>query len=217
MRIIGAFIFGLWWLAVVHAAGPSSPQDEVEAAVSEILRIINDASADRRTKSARIQWSLKSRFDFRTTAKSALAQNWRTLTEPERDRFVELFSQVLIWSYLDTIEGFALDASSVRYLDAKDEGPGRARVSTHIPIKTFTLVAGTGKRLSIGYRLRQDQSGWRIYDVIVEGFSVIGTYRKTFRRVINRKGVAGLFKALVAELDGLKKYSMGLSASSEAS
>ena len=115
------------------------------------------------------------------------------------------------------IEGFNLDSSRVRYLDAKREGAGRTKVSTHIPIKTFTLVADTGERLTISYRLRKDREGWRIYDVIVQGFSVIGTYRRTFRRVISRKGIAGLFEVLVAELDDLKNESMGLSAASESS
>ena len=205
MRIIGAFIFSLWSLVAAHAG---SPQAEVEAAVTDVLRILNDAATHRRTKSEKIRLSLESRFDFRATAQSALAQNWRTLTEPERIRFVDLFSQVLVWSYLDAVEGFYLDTSRVRYVNAKNAGPGRASVSTQIPIKTYTLVGNHGGGLSIGYRLRRDHSRWRIYDVIVEGFSVVGTYRTTFRRVIERNGVPGLFEALRSKLDGLQKNTL---------
>ncbi len=185
------------------AASSPSPSAAVEIAVSDILAIVQDPTADRHAKSRRVRASLVDRFDFRTTAKYALAQSWRTLSESERRRFVAQFCELLIWGYLDTIEEYDVDPASIRYQRAQFDGPGRATVSTFIAFKAH-FPAGAGGRLTLSYRLRHARDRWRIYDVMVGGLSVIALYRRTLRREIDRAGIPGLFEYVTDELRNLK-------------
>jgi phospholipid transport system substrate-binding protein len=174
-------------LPSVVAAG--SATEAIKSSIHEVVRILDDRELKRPERSEErrrlLQQVIGGRFNYPEMAKRSLGAQWRTLTDAERMEFVELFQRLLSRSYLGKIEGYS--GEQVQYLGERLEG-GYAEVRTK-------LVSGKAE-IPLDYRLLNTSGDWRIYDVVVDGVSLVNNYRGQFARIIRSSSYAGLVEQL---------------------
>lgn len=174
-------------------ASAGAPTDQLKAPVDQVIRILQDPklkpdsmAAERR---AAIRKEAESIFDFPETAKRALGRHWQSLSAAEQSEFVSLFSDLLERAYLVKIERYS--GEPIVYTGDSIEGE-LATVKTK-----FTTKQGT--EIPIEYRLLRHGDRWMVYDVFIEGVSLIANYRTQFDRIMRTGSYQELARRLRAK------------------
>lgn len=185
-------VLGTVLLATVCLASPAAaaegPGREIEKALELGVSILGDAELGEEARFQRLRSAVLPLFDFPEMARRSLGAHWRRRTPEQREDFTRLFTGLLERTYAKRIASY--NGQRVHFVG--EEVDGRfARVDTRI-------VDREGRRFDVDYRLHRvgDPGAWRIYDIVVEGISLINNYRAQFNRVINRTS----YEALVAKL-----------------
>ncbi len=128
-------------------------------------------------------------FDFRLMSRGALGRYWRQATEEQKEKIARQFQELLVRTYATTLLSYS--DQKVEYLPYRGK-PGDKRVTV------FTRVHDGGSPpVPINYRLyRQDNGDWKIYDVVVDGVSLVSNYRSNFAAEIKKGGIDGLISTL---------------------
>lgn len=167
----------------------------VKTTVDRVIEVLKDESLKGKEKASerreKLRKIIKSRFDFEEMARRTLARNWRKRTEEERKEFVSLFSRFLEASYLDKIENYSNE--EVVY-----EGESVNKDSAMVKTK---IITKDGTDIPINYRLLKKDGRWMIYDVVVEGVSLVSNYRTQFNRIIKGSSFDALLKQLRKKVD----------------
>lgn len=159
----------------------------IDATAQAVLEVLKepDLTPDERRK--RIESIAYEQFDFETMSKLVLARDWRRLDAAQRDEFVEAFREHLSRSYGTRIERY--DQVDVEVLGDRLEPRGDVTVRTRI-------LGGEADGVAVDYRLRERGETWRVIDVVIEGVSLVSSFRDQFAEVIGREGPEGLLRRL---------------------
>jgi phospholipid transport system substrate-binding protein len=186
MVLAGVLVVGL--SSAPAAAGV--PTDQLKGAVERVLRTLDDPAlrgdarlGDRRVAVRKIANEI---FDFSEIARRSLGRYWQPLSEPQRTEFVGLFGDLLERSYISKIELYG--GEKIVYSGERVEAD-LATVSTRIMTKNGTEVP-------VDYRLFKRGDRWMIYDVSVEGISLVSNYRTQFNKIIQTNGFNGLVEKM---------------------
>jgi len=173
-------------------APAGAPTDQLKAPVDEVIRILRDPNlksdsmvAERR---AAIRKKAESIFDFQEIAKRALGRHWQSLSAGEQGEFVLLFTDLLERAYLVKIERYS--GEPIVYTGDSIEGE-LATVKTK-------FITKQGTEMPIEYRLLRHGDRWLVYDVFVEGVSLIANYRTQFDRIMRTGSYQELARRLRA-------------------
>ncbi len=182
-----ALLLILAWLpASVHAEeGPKAVVVNTVQAVIDILQQRQDKKVLSEPDRQAIRAVLADRFDFAEMTRRSIGRPWRKLSAAKRKAFITTFTQLMEYTYGNRLSSY--HGQKIEYADAEFKKK-RARVKSK--------VIDNDKVTPVEYRLRHHKSGWKIYDVKIEGVSMIGTFRKDFRGVMERRGIDGLYDAL---------------------
>jgi len=189
-------------------AGPPSPLDLVELSFSRVLAIVQSqpagvtGSEHRRTELRRVAEDL---FDFNEMARRALGQHWNGRVPREQDEFVRLFTDVLKQFYVVAVERYS--GENVAFLGEEVTG-AYAQVRSRI-------ITNQGSGISIEYRLFESGSRWAVYDVVLDGVSLVSNYRSQFNSIIRASSFPQLLKRMRTE-QSKRTQSGGAVASSRA-
>ena len=174
------------------------PKATVEKTVNSVIDILKArehpevlTARDREAISKAVEFS----FDFREMARRSLGRGWRTLSEAQRQHFTQIFRELLERSYGSRLAAFS--GQTVSYGEVKKRKHGRVTVETEIIDKK--------KQIPVKYSLYKSRHGWRIYNIIIEGVSLVGTYRTNFRNTLKKKGFEGLMQNMQDKLAKLKE------------
>lgn len=127
-------------------------------------------------------------FDFSEMAKRALGRPWREISAVQQQEFIKLFKQLLFNTYVRRIETTATPNTSTRY-DSEAVDDRYAVVKTR--------VVGTNQPdVEIEYRLFLSGANWKVYDVVIEGVSLVNNYRQQFSSILNRQSFDSLLQQL---------------------
>jgi phospholipid transport system substrate-binding protein len=126
-------------------------------------------------------------------AQRALAQHWRTLTPPQRQEFVGLFTDLLEGSYITRVANSNPGPQSVRYVK-EDINNDQAAVHTEIGNERDAPA-------TVEYRLLHKNGDWKVYDIVIEGVSLVNNYRTQFHTIITKDSYAGLVKQMRLKRD----------------
>lgn len=155
-----------------------APAEQLRGQVDRVLKTLEDPelkkasrSAERRVAIRRIANEI---FDFTETAKRTLARHWQGRTPAEREEFVKLFADLLERSYISKIELYG--GERIAFAGDTVEGD-LATVHTRI-------VTKQGSEVPVDYRMLRKGDRWAVYDVIIEGISLVNNYRTQFNRII---------------------------------
>src|SRR4029450_330499 len=128
-------------------------------------------------------------FDFGETAKRSLGQHWDRRTPAEREEFVRLFTDLIQRSYVTRID---------RYSGEKMVFRGETVDGDQAVVRT-ALIVDDGGQMALGYEMHHTSDRWQVYDINVEGVSLVDNYRAQFNKVIRSESYQALVTRLKAK------------------
>ncbi len=179
-------------------AWAAAPTEVARQVIDKALDILNDpnlagaAQKDRRLKM--VKQLVDRHFDYREMAKRSLGTTWGRLSGGQRDEFVRLFSELLEASYADKIDKYA---KRVRV-----DYTGESLDGEYAEVRT--VVVRPNDRVPLTYRLLNEEGTWMVYDVVIEGVSLISNYRSQFGRIISESSYAELVRRLRTRVNEMK-------------
>jgi phospholipid transport system substrate-binding protein len=193
-RIIGSVLVGGLLLAG-HGmrAEAGEPQEKVKVTVDNVVAILANKTLQLQERQAKIRQAVLQRFSFDEMAQRALAQHWRTLTPPQRHEFIGLFTDLLESSYVNRMVNANPESQSVRYVKETIE---QDQAAVHTEIGNERDAPAT-----VEYRLRHTGGDWKVYDIVIEGVSLVNNYRTQFNTIITKDSYAGLVKQMRLKRD----------------
>jgi phospholipid transport system substrate-binding protein len=178
------------------ALARGKPLDQVRQSVDEIMVILNDPRFSkpemRQERDERLMVVVRKRFNFTEMARLALARHWREITPDEREQFTELFANLLRNTYISRVEAYYEQEVKISFQD-QEIRDGRANVTSIVTIN------GTGT--PVDYRLTENNGEWLVYDVVIEGVSLIRNYRTQFSRIMEKEKFAGLIRRMEEKIN----------------
>jgi phospholipid transport system substrate-binding protein len=171
-------------------AQAGTPSDQLKTQIDRVLKVLDDPELkkDGRAKARRgaVRKIANDIFDFAETARRSLARHWQARTPAERDEFVQLFSDLLERSYISKVELYG--GEKIQYLGDTVDGD-QAKVQTK-------LVTKSSSEIPIEYRMHRKGDRWLVYDVIIEGVSLVANYRTQFNKIIQTDSYQTLIKKM---------------------
>jgi phospholipid transport system substrate-binding protein len=168
------------WLSAVGPATAGEPTDLVRQITDQVLKILEDPQFQAPNRQAERQERLhkiaEQAFDWQEMARRALAVHWRERTPQEQQEFVKLFRDLVEGTYINRLESAIQEKREIQYVGEQVDG-SRATVKTNV-------VTRRNQQVPLEYRLHQVNGRWQIYDVLVEGISLVNNYRSQFNRII---------------------------------
>ena len=177
-------------LPVAREATAGAPTDQLRTQVDRVLKLLEDSSlkAPEKAKERRaaVRKVADEIFDFGETAKRSLGRHWAARTPEERDEFVKLFGDLLERSYISKIELYG--GEKIQYVSDKIEGD--------TALVQSKLLTKTGSEVPIEYRMLKKGERWLVYDVVIEGVSLVANYRTQFNKIIQTSSFQDLVKKM---------------------
>lgn len=186
LQVLAAFLAGL---LTAQAYAMPTPTEQVSTTVDAILAVLRDDGASADVKKDQIRGLIAERFDFRAMSQRTLAQNWRKASAEQQDRFVALYTRLLENTYFVMVEEYRDEA--VEYRGEKIRKEKYALVET--------AIVAADKEIPVIYRTRLKNDQWWIYDVVIEGVSLISNYRSSYQQIAKREGIGGLLAKMEAK------------------
>lgn len=198
--ILGTMCLALTLLVIIcvtQVGAVISPLEQVRTTVTGIIGVIQSKELSKPDKKAvrrdKIMAYVSQRFDFEEISKQTLASKWRELTPEQRKDFVRLFSELLKNTYIGRVEAY----SDEEILFEKEVFDGDLKNRAMV----YTKVVKNNQEIPINYKLLARDGDWFVYDVMIEGVSLIRNYRTEFARILNQERYAGLVKRLQDKID----------------
>jgi phospholipid transport system substrate-binding protein len=179
-------------------AGAGAPLDQLRLQVDRVLKVLDDAelkkpdkAKDRRVAVRKIANEI---FDFSETAKRSLGRHWLGRTPAEQAEFVQVFTDLLERSYISKVELYG--GEKMQYVSDAVENGDQAKVQTK-------LMTKQGGEIPIEYRMHKKAERWLVYDVVIEGVSLVSNYRTQFNKIIQTSSFQELVKKMKSKQEEL--------------
>jgi phospholipid transport system substrate-binding protein len=193
---VGALLSGLLLCSTPSQAQAGEPQEKVRETVDAVLAVLQDKSLqgeeNTEKRRAKMRQVVFQRFGFEEMAQRALGQYWPKRTPAEKQEFVTLFGDLLERSYITKIESYTGEQQVVYTKESIDKD--YASVRTEIVVKRDANV-------EVVYQLLRRDGNWQVYDVVIEGVSLVNNYRTQFNNIISRESYDALVKKLKLKLE----------------
>ena len=187
-KLAGAMV--LVWLVLPLVAFAGAPLDTVKANVNGVLEVLRDpklkGESGKKIKEQRITAAAEKLFDFVELSKRTLGLNWNNFTPDQRKEFVQLFEDILKDAYVEKI---------ITYTNEQ------VNFTKEVPLSETTfevqsVVVSKGAQVPINYRVIKKDNDWKVYDVVIEGVSLISNYRTQFRDILGNNPPEKLLETL---------------------
>jgi len=195
-RVFGILIL-LFALVSARDAGAGPPSDQLRAGIDRVFKILGDPELDgdkklnqRRTA---IVIAANEIFDFGEMAKRSLGPYWAQRTSAERGEFVRLFTELVQRSYISKVDQHGAHKMTVQ----------GERIDGDYAVVRTTLPLSSGNQLLIDYSMHSTDDRWQVYDLSIDGISLVANYRAQFNKIIRTSSYEALvakFKSHQAEL-----------------
>ena len=195
-RSVLCMITALFLAAHVFASVGNGVTEEVKKTVDEVVRIVSDKEMKKNDQKRRqvLKKSIGTIFDYDEMAKRSLGKHWNPRSAAERKQFTELFASLLENSYAGKIESY--NNERIVYLKETID-------SDHAEVKS-KVVTTKRDEFTPDYRMINQNGKWMVYDVVIEGVSLVSNYRTQFNKIITTDGYPALVKKLQTKADDLK-------------
>ena len=186
-------LFGLFLsMTVAVAAENDSAKERVMDTVDQVMRILSDQqlkapeyALERRQL---VKQSVNRLLDYEEMGKRTLGAQWKHLTVAEQDEFLSLFRQFLSNSYESQFEAYSDE--QVKYLGERRKGDF---------VEVRTVLVSNKTKVPLDFRLFRKSGQWRVYDMVVDGVSLVKNFRSQFSRIIRSSSFQGLLPKLKAK------------------
>jgi phospholipid transport system substrate-binding protein len=189
-KLLGAFTLLIAVASTpVSAAQASAAAAYVEKLGNDVLTTISDKSIPQEKKLGLIEGMFRSNVDFDWVGKFVMGRFWREATDDQKKRYLEAYRNFLTKHYTARFSEYT--SGSFKITSAKELEKGDSEVSMEI----MSGAAGDPP-VVIDYKIRKVGGNYKVYDITVEGVSLITTQRQEFGSVLNDKGIEGLISSL---------------------
>ena len=158
----------------------------IDSGIAVLMRPDLQGDAKKQERRALLRKELYPRFDFEEISRRALGVNWKGRTPEEKREFIEVFKELLENSYASKIEGYK--GEKIAYGQEVQDLP-YAEVRTKI-------VTTRGEQYDVNYRVIKNGDEWRIYDIVIEGVSLVNNYRSQFTEMLSRYSFSEMMERL---------------------
>ena len=177
-------------LCIAAPVMAGEPTEQIKQTTDKILAILSDPAwkppAKKQERRALVRKTVDERFDWEEMARRALSRHWAQRTPEEKKEFVRLFSDLVDQTYMDKVEGYT--GEKVLYDgDSIDKDYGSVKVK---------ILTTTNREIPVEYRVLKKGTAWLVYDIAIEGISLISNYRSQFNSILAKSS----FKDLVEKL-----------------
>lgn len=190
MKGLLAAVFVMIFLAAPLVAGADTPLATVQMHVNSVLDVLRDPALKgesmKKRRQDRIRTISEKMFDFAELSKRTLAQSWNGFNDRQKKEFIELYKSVLESAYIDKIMAYTDEKVVFQKESALSDKTSEVR----------TVILTRKADIPINYRVIRTDSGWRVYDVVVEGVSLVSNYRSQFREILTNKTPDDLLEVL---------------------
>jgi phospholipid transport system substrate-binding protein len=184
--------------ALTHAAEVNAQQNPgqlIDGIARNVLKELDAHRAEMRKDPQKIRKLVDDQllpyFDTEYAARLVLGKNWRTATEQQRKRFIEAFYRSMLQNYGEALLDFTPDRLTIQpYRGAADETTATVRTEVR---------RDNGQRVPVNYSLHKTESGWKAYDVTIEGISYVKSFRTDFGSEVEQKGLDAVIQRLEAQ------------------
>lgn len=183
LRIVLAVVV-LAGVLVAPAVWAGVPTDQLRIQIDRVIKTVEDPELKSKAteRRAAVRKLASETFDFPEMAKRALARHWQPRTPAEREEFVKLFADLLERAYVSRIENYG--GEKIAYNGDTIDGDA-ALVKTKI-------ITKQGTDIPVDYRMLKRSDRWLVYDVVIEGVSLINNYRNQFNKIIQTSSYQSL-------------------------
>ncbi len=162
---------------------------QMKATVEQIRNIIKNDQPDKakswEEQKVLIRVVVNNRFDFEEMSKRTMAREWKKRTDTEKKHFVKKFSRLLEHTYINRLK----DNTEADVLFNKQKVKGNKAV-------VYTIIQSDQKEIPVIYKMLRKGRQWLVYDVVIEGVSLVRNYRSQFKSIIGKEKYAGLIKRI---------------------
>ncbi len=192
LAFVALLVFGA---ATCQPARAEQPMDAIKSATDKILNILTSedyqGKANEEKRENAIRQAVDERFDWNAMSRRALGRHWRKFNDQQQQRFLELFGELLETRYMDQVEGYS--GEDVQY---KNE-----RVDGNYSQVDVAIITDKGKEIAVQYRMHQSDAEWLVYDVVIEGVSLVMNYRSQFNSILARSTPDELLDKIQKKVD----------------
>ena len=199
-----ALILGMALLMAAPSAQADPAADakaSLKGAIDQVLNLIKDPafsnSATRESQIEAIDSKIREIFDFSEFSSRTVGRNWKTFTPEQQNQFIDAFAQLLRATYIDKVEGY--NGEEVKYLGETVGTKGdKVEVDTSVSVKTQEAP------IKVSYRML-NKSRWVVYDVVIEGVSLVQNYRTQFNELLQKGNAEDLIAKVNARAQELRE------------
>lgn len=201
-RITSAKIVLIIALCIFYAdlrpgvAAENVATDQLKSSIDRIMIILESDNPGEQwlDKKRQIVDVVKKRFDSEELAMRVLARHWRDRSPEEKEEFISLFSQVLENNYIDRLKLYS-DAK-IHYTKEIQRGGS---------VTVYTDIEMNQKMIPMNYRMKKNSDEWLVYDIVVEGVSLVRNYRMQFTSIIEDEDYDGLIRRMKEKIAECRK------------
>jgi phospholipid transport system substrate-binding protein len=191
--LCGALVAVALFAGAAVAQAQTAPDKLVKDVANEVLRSLRE-DPDLRTGSQSkmselIEKRVAPHFDFERMTRLAVGRNWREASDDQKKALIEQFRQLLVRSYSTAYSAYrniAVDVKPARLKEGDDD----------VQVRSEIKLPGGAPPVNVDYAMYKNDAEWKVYDVIVDGVSLVTTYRSSFADEIRQNGIDGLIKSL---------------------
>ena len=192
MKYFLSLVLGLALTFSAAFAQEDSPDALVKKVTDEVLTIVRQdkdiQSGNTRKAIELVEVKVLPHFDFRRMTALAMGRDWNKASPEQKKRLTDEFNVLLVRTYSNALTSYK--DQTVRYKPTKMPGG-----DADVVVKTEILQPG-GRPVQLDYALEKQADGWKVFDVIVAGVSLVTNYRDTFNQEVRANGIDGLIKML---------------------
>jgi phospholipid transport system substrate-binding protein len=190
-RLVGALAILLISLMIFpFSASAQSPLETIQTQVNKVLEVLRDpalkAESAKETREKKVWTLIDGVFDYTELSKRTLAQHWKTFTPEQQKEFTQLFGKLLGTVYMDRIMAYTNEKVVF----------GKATNLSEDTTEVHSEVVTASKSIPIHYRMISRDGSWKVFDVVVEGISLVQNYRSQFRDILSKQSPQDLLKIL---------------------
>ena len=188
-------VFACIFLTVPSVVPAGEATDSIKDVSDSVLSIISDQTLQtpemKDKKEQMIMDAVDKAFDWEEFSRRALARHWNKRTDSEKKEFISLFKELIKRTYMEKSGQYS--GGKFEFLEEKtDEKYGIVKTQ---------LVSSTGTQTPVDYRIRKKDGSWWVYDIYIEGVSLVGNYRSQFNDILIKSSFDELMKRLKEKIE----------------
>lgn len=190
-------------IGTIAYASTTDARQKLETSVDKILAIVMDPSYPTPEKrpmlNARIEVEVRTIFDFQEFSMRTVGVRWRSFTADEQKRFSDAFAALLVYTYVGKIDKY--NGEKIVFTGDKSDAKGE-----RVEVQTI-LTLQDGKPIPVAYRMLPKNGTWCVYDVLVEGISLVKNYRTQFSDILSKESPDQLIQRVATKAQEMRELS----------